>query len=79
MKFDYAQMGRDFDAGMTRAAIAQKHGCSWGQANQAVARRAASKHAPDSEISAILTEVFRKHMGFCPLYDERPASGEAAA
>ena len=73
-KFDYDQMGRDFDAGMTKAEIARKHGCSHFQATQAVARRAIPNSPAQDEMSATLTDVFRKHMGYCPMMDDRPGS-----
>ena len=78
-KFDYDQMGRDFDAGMTRAEIARKHGCSHVQATQAVARRNIPNSPAQGEISEILTASFRKVMGYCPLADGPQDSGEAAA
>ena len=78
-KFDYDQMGRDFDAGMTRAEIARKHGCSHHQASLAVARRNIRNTTPDGEMSEILTASFRKVMGYCPLADGPQDSDEAAA
>jgi hypothetical protein len=62
-------MGRDFDAGMTKAEIARKHGCSYQQAAMAVAKRDIPHSADDGEIGEILTASFRKVMGYCPIAD----------
>jgi hypothetical protein len=68
-KHDYVAMGRDFDAGMTKAEIARKYGCNFHTAYLAVSRRDLPKPAHQDEISVILTASFRKVMGYCPLAD----------
>jgi hypothetical protein len=67
-KFDYAAIREDFASGMLKADIQRKHGCGPISVNAAL-KEGPKSDEPDAAMSEILTDAFRKHLGYCPIAD----------
>ena len=75
-KFDFAAIRTDYASGMLKADIQRKYGCG-PLSVEAALKEGPKRDQPDSAMSAMLTDVFRKHMGYCPIADPHPDGGAA--